>query len=191
MRHWGCAVAGGERGAQRYTAAQRRDKVVALRRQRLSFGEIGQQLGVSESMARKIYDQVIKAIPAANLEAHRVEELERLDELERKAINVLEGLHPLVQQGRIINRGHKDESGTWVVDEELVDSGPVLAALDRVLKIQERRAKLLGLDAPAKTEVNVGAVDPASIELRLLLEQRAERNAAEKERLSAEDSETS
>ena len=30
-----------------------------------------------------------------------------------------------------------------------------LAAIDRLLRVQERRAKLLGLDAPAKSDVRV------------------------------------
>lgn len=52
-------------------------------------------------------------------------------------------------------RTNCSESGTWVVDEELLDSGPVLAALDRVLRIQERRAKLLGINAPKKVTADV------------------------------------
>jgi len=32
--------------------------------------------------------------------------------------------------------------------EALVDDAPVLAANDRLLRIQERRAKLLGIEAP-------------------------------------------
>ncbi|MFC6575537.1 hypothetical protein ACFQBS_02020 [Planomonospora parontospora] len=34
-----------------------------------------------------------------------------------------------------------------------LDHGAVLAAMDRVLKIMDRRARLLGLDAPARHEV--------------------------------------
>ena len=32
---------------------------------------------------------------------------------------------------------------------------PRLHAIDRILKVMERRARLLGLDAPAKTDVRV------------------------------------
>jgi hypothetical protein len=35
----------------------------------------------------------------------------------------------------------------------LEDDAPVLAAVDRLLRIQERRAKLLGLDAPVRADV--------------------------------------
>jgi hypothetical protein len=37
----------------------------------------------------------------------------------------------------------------------LLDDAPVLAAVDRLLKVQERRAKLLGLDVPVKRQVEV------------------------------------
>jgi hypothetical protein len=57
---------------------------------------------------------------------------------------VLERNHVTVSHGRII-RGENEEP--------LLDDGPVLTAIDRLLKIQERRAKLLGLDAPARHEV--------------------------------------
>jgi len=40
-----------------------------------------------------------------------------------------------------------------------------LQAMDRCLKIQERRAKLLGLDAPERHNVLVHEVDPADAEL--------------------------
>lgn len=49
-----------------------------------------------------------------------------------------------------------------------------LAALDRALRIGERRAKLLGLDAPERSEVSVAQVDPADAELAALIrEERA------------------
>ncbi|WP_188195602.1 hypothetical protein [Nonomuraea sp. SYSU D8015] len=38
----------------------------------------------------------------------------------------------------------------------LVDDGPKLAAIDRLLKIQARRAALLGLDAEKKVSVSGG-----------------------------------
>jgi len=41
--------------------------------------------------------------------------------------------------------------------QPLEDDGPVLSAIDTILKIESRRAKLLGLDAPVKTDLNVNA----------------------------------
>jgi hypothetical protein len=36
------------------------------------------------------------------------------------------------------------------------DDGPVLSAIDRIVRISESRRKLLGLDQPAKTQVSGG-----------------------------------
>jgi hypothetical protein len=51
---------------------------------------------------------------------------------------------------------------------------PVLQAIDRLLKIQERRARLLGLDAPTQHRVNVLSEDAIDAEIaRLEAELRA------------------
>ena len=71
-------------------------------------------------------------------------ELERLDRLARAAEEVLEAHHVKVAGGEIVY----DEAG-----QPLEDTKPVLEAIDRLLKIQERRARLLGLDAPVKQQI--------------------------------------
>jgi hypothetical protein len=51
--------------------------------------------------------------------------------------------------------------------EPVLDDAPVLAAIDRLLRIQERRARLLGLDAPTRSRIEVVDDDVA----RMLVEQ--------------------
>jgi hypothetical protein len=41
----------------------------------------------------------------------------------------------------------------------VVDYGPVLAAIDRLVKIAERRAELRGLDSPQRTEITIDDLD--------------------------------
>ena len=69
----------------------------------------------------------------------RALELDRLDLLYRTALGVMARSHPMVQNGRVV----RDEEGRSVED-----SGPRLAAVDRLLRIQERRARLLGVGCP-------------------------------------------
>ena len=57
----------------------------------------------------------------------------------------------MVSQGRLIYLGDDPQP--------LADDAPVLAAVDRLLKIQERRARLLGLDQPTKSTVTHAAAD--------------------------------
>ena len=51
------------------------------------------------------------------------------------------------------------------VIEESDDLELILKAVDRHLKIQARRAALMGLDAPAKSEVSGPAGDPISMQV--------------------------
>jgi hypothetical protein len=125
----------------------RDSKAVELRRRHLTYRQIATQLGfASQSSA---YDAVHRGLldtirePADYV---RNFELERLDELGRAAWKVLYDRHyALAASGKIPLH---PETGM-----PLVDDGPTLAAIDRLLKISEARRKLLGLDAPVKAEV--------------------------------------
>lgn len=75
----------------------------------------------------------------------RLVELQSLDEVEWKAWELLQKAHVVVNQGRVVV--HAD-TGEPVEDDRFV-----LETLDRILKIKERRAKMMGLDAPVRREV--------------------------------------
>lgn len=87
-------------------------------------------------------------------------EIERLDRMQQTVLAVLERTHVMVSNGRVIYvedaRGHR---------EPALDSAPVLAAIDRLLKIQERRARLLGLDAAVKVDATVTETTQQDLEL--------------------------
>ncbi|MET8278264.1 hypothetical protein [Micromonospora sp. NPDC005174] len=142
--------------AQSVAIAKRRADAVAMRLTGASFQQIADKLGYnSRGAACQDVGRALEASVAEQtraVEAYREEELQRLDLLMEEAWRVLRRQHVTVSHGRVI----RDE-GT---DEPLLDDGPVLAAIDRVLKIQERRAKFLGLDAPQRHEVvTLDAVD--------------------------------
>lgn len=127
-------------------SAERDAEACRLRGLGHNYGEIAEQLGYEDaSGAWRAVDRALKATvqePAAHL---RTIELARLDLLQRKAWDVLVAEHVVVNQGRVVV-----DLDTGV---PLVDHGPVLAAIDRLLKISESRRKLLGLDAPARVEM--------------------------------------
>lgn len=75
----------------------------------------------------------------------RMMELRSLDELEYIAWETLRKSHVVVSQGRVVLH---DETGEPVEDDRFV-----LETIDRILKLKERRAKLMGLDAPIRREV--------------------------------------
>lgn len=130
--------------------AELRAEVIRLRRDRLPFSEIGRRLGFTGQRAGQLYRQALAEIPAQQLEEHRAEELQELEFLSASALEVLHRRHVTVSNGRVVSLG----------DAPIEDDAPVLAAIDRLLKIQERKARLLGLDAPARHEVvTLDAID--------------------------------
>lgn len=114
--------------------------VLRLRRQGQTFEQIGEQIGVTRQRAHQIYWQALKEIPVQEVAEYRAEQAERLDEMLRRACEVLERQHITVSNGKVIYHG----------EEPLEDDAPVLLAIKTILQIEERRAKLFGLDTPVK-----------------------------------------
>jgi hypothetical protein len=125
-----------------------------------------------EELARRV-DPKIDQYRALHLE--RLEgELVRLNELEERARLVLGRHHITVNNGRVIA----------VDGEPLQDDGPVLAAIDRLIKIEDARRKnnaeqrkLLGLDAPTKVEATVTETTQQDIELQEMVAEMRAKNA--------------
>jgi hypothetical protein len=134
---------------------ERDARAVDLRRAGLTYRQIAAELDLSVSCAhdavqRGLADSVVET----NEEVRRLE-LDRLDHLARTALKVIAKPHLAVSQGRVVKHP--------ATGEPLADDGPALAAIDRLLKIQDRRARLLGLDAPTRTRVEVIDDDIAQV----------------------------
>ena len=109
-------------------------QALELRRMGLGYEAIGAQLGLGKSQAHRLV-QAALADCREQVTAH-ADEL-RSEELSRLD-GMLQGLWPRARKGEA-------------------------AAVDRVLKIGERRAKLLGLDAPTRTALQGGGDDAPPI----------------------------
>ncbi len=137
---------------KRAQIAERRRRCVELRIEGKQFTEIADILGYgSRGAACQDFGRALKERLAEQAEAvdqYRELELERLDALQRAAWAVLAKRHVLVQGGKVVR--YADDDGAEEVPLE--DDGPTLAAIDRLLKIAERRARLLGLDSPVKID---------------------------------------
>lgn len=133
--------------------AARDAEACRLRTLGLTYEQIASQLGFSDrSNARSAVERGLVAIVAEPAEELRTLELARLDELTQRAWGILDDEPP----------------------------GVALQAIDRILKIQERRAKLLGLDAPTRVEAQVQETTQQDIELQeLIAEARARQATAE------------
>lgn len=128
---------------QQEASARQAAEVMRLRRQGVTFEAIGGHLGVTRQRAHKIYTDALKAIPAQEVAEYRAEQAERLDEMLRRAYEVLERKHITVSNGKVI----------YLDGAPMEDDAPTLLAIKTVLAIEERRARLFGLDTPVKQQI--------------------------------------
>lgn len=114
---------------------------------------------VRKALARHL-DRVVT--PAAD--EYRKLMDDQLDQMQRAVMRVLETTHYKVNNGTVVYYGGDEcQCQPWERDtcghaKPLLDDSPVLAAVDRLVKIQESRRKLYGLDAPVKHDVSVSSV---------------------------------
>ncbi|WP_329163934.1 hypothetical protein OHB49_28890 [Streptomyces sp. NBC_01717] len=138
------------------TTAQRDAEAARLRSNGWTYPRIAAKLGFNHKA--DAYNAVKRVLDETVREAGddlRALELDRLDGMYAAAMEVLEREHVTVSNGRVVSL----DDGT-----PLPDDGPVLQAIDRLLRIQERRARLLGLDAPVKRDLTLTDERVAAIE---------------------------
>ena len=111
----------------------------------------------------------MQVTPSEDQNKARRLELRKLDRIEDHLLRVMEREHITVSQGRVA-----------MLDESPIkDDGPGVQAAIALLRVQERRAKLIGLDEPVKTRQDVFTHD-AFVEAFQALEQEVQ--AMEKSR---------
>lgn len=159
---------------RRDDTAQRDAEAVRLRVEGHTYQHIADQLGYNDrSDARKAVEGALTASIREHADELRQMELIRLDSLWLEAMKVLHAAHVTVSNGKVVT---VEKDGEKV---PVPDDAPVLQAIDRLLKIMERRSKLLGLDAPAKVEVmSLDRIDQAIADLERELGEREAGEAA-------------
>lgn len=131
--------------------AARLAEVVTLRRQRLTQADIAVRLGISQQRVSQLYAQALAEIPAAQLHEHRAEELTLIDD-------AIADLMPIA-------RDHGQ-------------ARPAIEAWNAIRGWADRKARLLGLDAPAQTRVEVITEDVVEAEIARLEAEQAEASAS-------------
>lgn len=143
-------------GHPKYHSWKRDREAARLKAIGHSLEEIAEALNLTDSItgefdprrAAKAVQRGLTTVYRFSIDEMRLQELESLDEMERHLWQQLRREHVLVQQGRVIMI-----EGQVVQDERFV-----LEALDRILKIKERRAKYLGLDAQVRVSVEADQI---------------------------------
>jgi hypothetical protein len=109
----------------------------------MTYQAIGDALGVTKQSAHEMVKRALTTTLKEPAEMVRQLELDKLDAMEAAALAIMERQHWAHSNGRLVYMG----------DQPLEDDGPALAAVNTLLRVQERRSKLLGLDSPTKLAV--------------------------------------
>ena len=102
--------------------------------------EIGERFGVTPQAAALMISRAMADIPTESTAELIKLELMKYDRIEAKAADIMEKYHPIITQ-----------SGKVLSDFE--EETPVIQAMNTLLKVADRRARLLGLNAPTRTEL--------------------------------------
>lgn len=135
----------------------------------MTLQEIGDKFGITKGAVFNRIRKYSTEIVETAADSYRDHEIEKLDEMETKLWEIVGKKHYRVDHGKLIVLGQEGE------EEVLSDDEPIMKAIDRLLKVMERRAKLLGLDNPVKQDVNV-SVETRDEELLGILDQVRKRN---------------
>jgi hypothetical protein len=143
----------------RAMVAQRRARAIELKNRGMSWQQVAEAMAANypeyrdsegnPSAAVACVD-VSRALKQANkelsmgLEEYREAARMRLDGLRRQVFAVLARPHYVLHAGQVV----KDDDGN-----PMRDDGPILAAVDRLLRIEERQAKIDGTDASEKLTI--------------------------------------
>jgi hypothetical protein len=140
---------------KRAEIAERNAQIVALKNEGLTFREIAARMSIPVATAHRGFNEALERIIEPEAARYRAEQAVRLAGMREVVMEVLAAKHVTVQNGRVVREitGH-DSAGKPVYGPAIEDDGPVLAAVDRLLKIEEAERKLLGLDVKPEVEVS-------------------------------------
>lgn len=113
-------------------------KVVALKRDGLTFEQIGAQLGVTKQVVHRRFQRAVTLIRFTEVDAWRQQQLQQIETERELTKEIFDAHHPVVSNGRIF--------------EELDDDGPKLAALAHLHRLRAQEQDVLGLKAATKVE---------------------------------------
>lgn len=139
-------------------ASARLDKQIIERKDAgLSFQEIADELGFSKAYIHRRFHKIVRAIPEEAASEYRANQLAEIALNREIAAEIRDAEHPLVSQGRVIYpiEGWSEDGKPIYGDNPLLDDGPRLAAIDRLEKLRDSEAKLLGLYPAAKVDATV------------------------------------
>ena len=125
-----------------------------------TISRIADEMECSTFRVQKLLNKYTPKLLEKDANAHRDIEVGKLDLLEERLWQMLDEDYITVSNGQVVYMDTGDP---------VPDIDPVMKIVDRILKVAERRAKLLGLDKPVRIEATVQTVDKMDMELAQML----------------------
>jgi hypothetical protein len=173
-----------ESRARDYRAAE-------LHGQGWSYQRIADELGfASRGHASNAVSRAYADMPTEEAQQARQADLDRIDRLIEQAWQVMVTPHITVSNGKVVRQLAGFElrpDGTEALDADgkripvfadILDDGPRLAAVNTIRGLLERRARIFGYDAPAKSRVEVITADMVESQIAELEQQLARNDPA-------------
>lgn len=141
---------------------ERRAEVLRLRLDGHTLQAIGERLGIRADSVHDIITRALRDMAQEPSQQLLSIELARLDSLYVEAMNVLRSFTPLLHNGKIVQIPVINRDGEIVKDPDTghpltciaEDKAARLASIAAAVRVMERRAKLIGLDAPSKMQAD-------------------------------------
>jgi hypothetical protein len=147
--------------------AEQQKNCYELRLRHHTLREISMMTGLSVGTVYNRINDEIDRVVSPYREQYRVMERERLEGISRRLLDMMSKPHYLIKDGEVLT-----------IDVERVEDVAVtLACVDRFMKVQDRRARLEGLDAPIKVEATQTEA-PVPDEVLALIEEARKRTEA-------------
>lgn len=162
-------------------AAELDAKILALKTEGRSFRAISRELNYDVGYVYRCFQRGVRTIRETAADDYKSNQLARI-EAERAIVEeILHTRHLTVSNGHIVSDivgnypqtteggAPHPNAGDPIYGDPLVDDGPVLAAIDRMIKLDAQESDLLGLKAPTRVEqsggvrVEIIGVDPAEL----------------------------
>lgn len=124
--------------------------------EKMTYARIASHLGTNQRRVQRLLHKYSPKLIEKDAALFRDVEVGKLDELEELLWSIIDQEHYMISNGMVVYL----ETG-----EPVPDTDPVFKAIDRIIKVSERRSKLLGLDKPIKVEATVHNVDSRDLEL--------------------------
>ncbi len=158
--------------------SEERQHAYDLRLRGRTIRQIADDMGCSTAKVHTLLREELKIREDPLREQLIQFELDRLDGYQQACMYVLDNPGTAVvvpQPGPPDDDGHPTVE---MVTHVIVDDRKILGAIDRLVRISESRRKLLGMDAPVKTQVDIVETTQEDLELQELLREAKARAAA-------------